>query len=151
MLHALSRTSAFTLIFLQLAGCAHAGACPAAGYEHWACRAHASDRSAYLPFGKVLETGDSVHPPDCKRAAIYYKAAAKGDKGGIYAWSPAAGGVNSQLRVFKGPSAQPSGEAAYRLGKLYERGCGVPLDEKRARQLFAKALAAGYDAGPATK
>lgn len=142
-----SWTAATTCLFaglLGLGGCVDTRTCPSEGFARLRCLAYKSDRSVYLDYAKAAEAGEGG-APDCREAAVFYRAAARAESGGLHVWLPATPGRTGEVGVVgNGRSFAASGEAKYRLGQLYRRGCGVRRDKLKGDALIAEALAAGF-------
>ena len=95
--------------------------------------AEQGNADAQYRLGTMYKEGKGM-PQDYVRACQWYaKAAAQGHDAGLNALTQLA--------------ERGHADAQYRLGTMYKEGRGVPQDDGRACQWYAKAAAQGYDAG----
>ncbi|KAJ3338844.1 hypothetical protein HDU93_008979 [Gonapodya sp. JEL0774] len=105
---------------------------------------------ALIRLGRMYELGELGRPKDVNRAASYYRTAAeKGDaKGQFLLAGYYATGVSwlvkespeQTFKLLKKAVAGGCVEAEYRLGRMYERGGGTPVDKDKAMFLFRQRL-----------
>lgn len=76
-------------------------------------------------------------------AALFAAGPALADvKRGVDAWSQ--GNYALAVREWEGPAAAGDPDAMFNLGQAYRLGRGVPVDQRRAETLYARAAAAGH-------
>ncbi|WP_299394041.1 hypothetical protein [uncultured Desulfovibrio sp.] len=83
--------------------------------------------------GVMYDYGEGVPQDDGKACQWYAKAARQGHEAG--------------LKTLKQLAEQGHADAQFRLGEMYDYGEGVPQDDGKACQWYAKAAAQGHEAG----